>query len=173
MAAEIPALAMLPRTGAAPVLSNREETRLASAVASALPDTLPSRHRRALRVAGVAAAWGLGVLPAMLGQRCTMAMFFHLPCPGCGMTRAARLLATGHVEASLEMHPLALPVVGVWALLMATTLWTTWTLGTPLAMVKGRLGRVALAVISVVYAAVFVLWILRWFGLFGGPVSVA
>lgn len=171
MAAEIPTLATLPRISGPPVPWNGNDGPAPSA--PALPDLLPSPRRRALRVAGVAAAWGLGVLPAMVGQRCTMAMLFHLPCPGCGMTRAVRLLAAGHVEASLEMHPLALPVLGVWALLMATTLWTTWTLGTPLAMMKGRLGRVALAVIGVVYGAVFALWVLRWFGLFGGPVSVS
>jgi hypothetical protein len=70
------------------------------------------------------------------------------------------------------MHPLALPVLGLWALLMVTTVWTTWTLGTPLAMLTGRHGRPILAAIGIVYAAVFVLWTLRWFGLFGGPVSV-
>jgi hypothetical protein len=88
------------------------------------------------------------------------------------MTRAVRLFAAGQVEASLRMHPLALPVLGVWALLMATTLGTTWRLGTPLALMKGRLGRATLVAIGAVYAAVFVLWTLRWFGLFGGPVPV-
>jgi hypothetical protein len=101
-----------------------------------------------------------------------MATLFHRPCPGCGMTRAVRLFAAGHVGASLKMHPLALPVLGLWALLITTTLWTTWTLGTPLALLKGRFGRVTLAAIGIVYTAVFVLWTLRWFGLFGGPVWV-
>ena len=170
MAAEMPTTVM---TGAQPVPWTADDGHpgdgpLAGPGASAVP---PLR-RRALGVAAVAAAWGLGVLPAALGQRCTMAMLFHRPCPGCGMTRAVRLLAAGHVGASLRMHPLALPVLGIWLLLMATTLWTTAIHGSPLAMMKGRLGRITLAAIAVVYTAVFMLWIARWFGLFGGPVPV-
>jgi hypothetical protein len=88
------------------------------------------------------------------------------------MTRAVRLLAAGHVEASLQMHPLAVPALAGWLGFMAATVWATWTLGTPLEALKVRFGRVALAAIVAVYVAAFVLWGLRWFGFFGGPVPV-
>ena len=126
-----------------------------------------------LRAAGVAAAWALGALPAILGwQKCTMATLFHRPCPGCGMTRAVHLLAEGHVRESLQMHPLTVPLVMVWLLFAGSTVWATWTTGTPVSVVKTRFGRVTLAAMVVVYVATFVLWTLRWFGLFGGPVPV-
>jgi len=88
------------------------------------------------------------------------------------MTRAVRLLAAGHIEASLHMHPLAVPALAVWMVFMAATVWATWTSGTPLTVLKSRQGRVTLAAIVVVYVAAFVLWALRWFGFFGGPVPV-
>jgi hypothetical protein len=88
------------------------------------------------------------------------------------MTRAMHLLLHGDVAASLRMHPFAVPVLGVWLLFMGSTVYATWTAGTPLEFYKGRFGWTTLAVMVVVYAATLVLWILRWFGLFGGPVAV-
>jgi uncharacterized protein DUF2752 len=41
---------------------------------------------------------------------CLMRRFFHLPCPGCGMTRAFAALAKGDWSAAAALHPLA-PVV--------------------------------------------------------------
>jgi hypothetical protein len=70
------------------------------------------------------------------------------------------------------MHPLAVPALAAWMMFMAATVWATWTQGTPLAALKLRLGRVTLIAIVVVYVASAVLWALRWFGLFGGPVPV-
>jgi hypothetical protein len=134
---------------------------------------VPDAKRRARRALGVAALWVVALLPAALGwQRCTVALLLHRPCPGCGMTRAMRLLLAGHVEASLRMHPFAAPVLAVWLLFMASTVHAAWTVGTPLTFYRGRFGRVALGVLALVYAATFVLWLLRWFGYFGGPVPV-
>ena len=36
---------------------------------------------------------------------CPMQLFFGLPCPGCGLTRAAFLLLRGQVKAAFFMHP--------------------------------------------------------------------
>jgi hypothetical protein len=173
MAAEIPSLAAAGRYAAgAPADGDRRPGPMPS-LRDIVPGPLPSLPTRLARTAGVAAAWALGVLPASLGwQRCTLALLFHQPCPGCGMTRAVHLLVAGHLEASLQMHPLAVPVLAVWGVFMGATLWATWTQGTPLALLVGRLGRGALIALAVVYAAMFVLWGLRWFGLFGGPVAV-
>lgn len=70
------------------------------------------------------------------------------------------------------MHPLAVPVVAVWMAFVAATVWTTWASGTPLAVLKGLPGRLALVAVVFVYVASLVLWGLRWFGFFGGPVPV-
>jgi hypothetical protein len=143
-------------------------------VDGALPDgSVLDPRRRALRALGVAAVWAVAMLPALLGwQRCTVALLLHHPCPGCGMTRAMRLLLAGHVEASLRMHPFAVPVLGVWLLFMASTVYSAWSAGTPLTFYRDRFGRITLAILVVVYCATFVLWLLRWFGYFGGPVPV-
>jgi hypothetical protein len=131
------------------------------------------RSTRALRASGVAAAWALAILPVATGwQRCAIATMFHRPCPGCGMTRAVLLLAGGHVEASLRMHPLAMPVLVMGVVFMLSTVWSTLTIGTPLTLYQGRLGRVTLVGMAIVYGAALALWIARCFGFFGGPVPV-
>jgi hypothetical protein len=130
----------------------------------------PTRVRRAAAVAGV---WVLSALPVVTGlQRCPVATVFHRPCPGCGMTRALRLLGEGDVGASLRMHPLAVPVLAAGLFFIAATVWTTLALGSPLHLVRTRLGRVAIGALVVVYSAALVVWGLRWFGLLGGPVPV-
>jgi len=38
---------------------------------------------------------------------CLFRRLFHLPCPGCGMTRAFTALAKGEWSAAVALHPLA------------------------------------------------------------------
>lgn len=51
-----------------------------------------------------------------LGVHCLFRHFFHIPCPGCGMTRALVSLATGHVAAAVSYHPMvfSLPLLFVY-----------------------------------------------------------
>ncbi len=52
----------------------------------------------------------------LFGQFCPMMIFLHLPCPGCGMTRAFGLVLTGHwQEAS---------AVGVWVDFARCFVWS-------------------------------------------------
>ena len=133
----------------------------------------PPLARRAARAAVVAGAWGLSLLPVALGwQRCALATICHFPCPGCGMTRAFRLLVAGRVGASLRMHPLAVPVLFAGALLVLSTVWATLAFGSPMRLHRSWFGQGALGAAIVVYAAAFALWILRFLGYFGGPVPV-
>jgi hypothetical protein len=124
-------------------------------------------------VGGLAAAglMGLaGVAAAALGWvRCPLAALYHIPCPGCGMTRAVLLMASGRVEASLRMNALALPTLAAGIALSAVALQSARRRG---AGGPTRLARVAITSSVVVYAAALTLWALRWFGLFGGPVPV-
>lgn len=58
---------------------------------------------------------------------CMLRRVFHLPCPGCGMTRAFAALAKGDWSAALALHPLS-PVLAfelgagwmVWGLALAS-----------------------------------------------------
>jgi hypothetical protein len=136
-------------------------------------EALPALRLRIARAAAVAGAWILAVLPATLGlQRCPIATLCHVPCPGCGMTRALRLLASGRLEASLRMHPLAMPALVAGAMLVTSTVWATVALGSPIRVHRTLFGRVAIVAAIVVYGAALGLWGLRWLGYFGGPVSV-
>jgi hypothetical protein len=118
-------------------------------------------------------AWVAGLLPTVLGfQQCTIATLFHVPCPGCGMTRALRFLAVGNVEASLRLHPLALPVFLAGTLLIGATIWATLVTGEPWMLHRTRFGRAAIGLAAVAYVLALGLWVSRWFGFFGGPVPV-
>lgn len=44
----------------------------------------------------------LGKLDIMV---CPTKWLFHIPCPGCGMTRAANLLLNGDIVGALRMNP--------------------------------------------------------------------
>lgn len=46
------------------------------------------------------------------GAICLSRRLLHIPCPGCGMTRAFAHLAKGEWGAALALHPLA-PAVGL------------------------------------------------------------
>ncbi len=100
---------------------------------------------------------------------CPVAWAFHVPCPTCGVTRATRHLLHLDLAGATRVHPLALVVVPFVAALVAGELAAfAWT---------GRLGSVtrrpwvrragfALCV------ALFVVWVARFLGAFGGPVGV-
>jgi hypothetical protein len=79
-----------------------------------------------LGVAGLAVlhVWVPSTDPA--GSICLSRRLLHLPCPGCGMTRALAHLAKGEWSAAVGDHPLA-PVIALEAVLG----WAAW--GTALA----------------------------------------
>jgi hypothetical protein len=134
---------------------------------------LSERRTRWLRATGVASAWALACLPVWLGRgACPFAEIVGLPCPGCGMTRAALLLANGQVAASLRMHPLVVPSALAAACFMGATVWVTAKVGSPVAMWNLRAGRAAIVGFGVVQLAMVGLWVLRMFGFLGGPVPV-
>ncbi|MBX3197452.1 MAG: DUF2752 domain-containing protein [Labilithrix sp.] len=133
-----------------------------------------ARGGGALRAAAlVAFAWALAALPYVLGAaRCPTAQLFHVPCPGCGMTRAFHLLAEGALGPSLAMHALAVPTALCQAALAVATVAATARFGAPWALLRARWGRAAVAFAAVVLVADLVYWIARALGAFGGPVPV-
>lgn len=86
--------------------------------------------RRAFHVwllAGLTGLAGLAVLHAWMpsgdpsGAVCLSRRLLHIPCPGCGMTRAFAHLAKGEWSAALVLHPLA-PVVAL-EMVLGWILW--------------------------------------------------
>lgn len=128
---------------------------------------------RPLRTALVALVWGLVPLSVFGSkQPCTIAATFHRPCPGCGLTRATLLMMHGHVRESLAMHPLAVPVIACWLLFAFATLRATWREGVPWFFYREKVGKAIVAMTTVAYVALIVLWALREHGMFGGRVPV-
>jgi hypothetical protein len=84
---------------------------------------------------------------------CLSRRLFHLPCPGCGLTRAFAPLAKGEWTEALTDHPLA-PVLATEFVLG----WLTWG-----AAITGRLPVRRLRIDIVVLANVTVLCAL-WLG---------
>lgn len=51
------------------------------------------------------------IINHIFGTVCASKILIGIPCPACGMTRAAFLLLTGHIHESLHMHPLLILVI--------------------------------------------------------------
>jgi len=85
------------------------------------------RDARLWLLAGLAGLAGLALLHVWTPSNdpaaavCLSRRLLHLPCPGCGLTRAFAHLAKGEWLAALSAHPLA-PVLALEALLG----WLAW-----------------------------------------------
>lgn len=127
------------------------------------PATSP--RNRLIRVAAYAVPLALAV--ALRLPLCPTAVLSGQPCPGCGMTRAALALAHGDLERACSLNPISFIVVPIAALMVGFGVASYLRDGDsrmhhPLAKWTGL----------TTIAALFVVWLLRWFGLFGGPVAV-
>jgi hypothetical protein len=131
------------------------------------------RARRALLAAALVAggfafvAWG--------PPTCPTALFFGIPCPGCGLTRATLALFRGELSAAIHFHPLVFVLTPVAAYAAATALvdyvrggaagpgarWLEWF------SVRARY-TAACALL----AALLGVWGARFAGYLGGPVPV-
>jgi uncharacterized protein DUF2752 len=110
---------------------------------------------------GLAGFAGLAILHVWVpstdpaGALCLMRRLFHLPCPGCGMTRALAHLAKGEWSAAVRDHPLA-PVLAVEVALG----WAAW--GASLAAARSLRLPVRLETLVLANAAALVaLWLGR------------
>lgn len=139
-------------------------------------------NANASRAAPITRAWRTGsVLAAALllfwgfasaSVPCTFARTLHMPCPGCGSTRAMLCLVHGDIAGALRMNalaPLFSLLLGSFVVLVLYSLATT---GTLVRVGQGRASKVitgGLVAVAVLQVAV---WLLRFAGLFGGPVPV-
>jgi len=114
--------------------------------------------------AAVRVAAGMGIALATGLPLCPFASLTGVPCPGCGLFRAALALAHGDVREALALHPLVL---------VAIPLGLAASLHVATARPKGRAARRALAALSgALLVAVVGVWLGRFCGAFGGPVAV-
>jgi hypothetical protein len=98
---------------------------------------------------------------------CPLRRLLHVPCPGCGGTRAVFLALHGDIVGSIHVHPLALPAA-LWLVPTMIVMCTAIARGNPNARLPVSLRRGW----GLLLIAMFVLWIARFFGAWGGPVDI-
>jgi Protein of unknown function (DUF2752) len=128
--------------------------------------------RGPLRRAGLVGLGGAIAAVVILSpvKLCFMALALHIPCPGCGMTRATLALLRGEVAHAFALHPLSPLLAPFAACLIAAQ--TLAYVRTGAAFGTGRVPRwieLAAAVFAILLVAV---WSARFLGYFGGPVSL-
>ncbi len=125
-----------------------------------------TRAHRIGRLGLGAAALALFVFVPGIQPLCPMRWMLHIPCPGCGMTRAAALALTGQFAAATRMHPLWFVVLPLLTLAAATE---------AIGYARGGARQSVLAdpktfaVAGGIVALMTAVWIARFFGMFGGP----
>jgi len=133
---------------------------------------LRSRFRYPFRALGL----GLGILGfvglVFFGGRCPTAWLFHVPCPSCGSTRSVHGVLHGDLGEALRMNPVALLALPLFGALAVVAMARVAEHGTLQAIGRGVLERRIVAVLLGLYGLEVALWVLRFAGLFGGPVPV-
>jgi hypothetical protein len=128
-----------------------------------------TRGGRAARLALIASV--PAVLLAAGLWPCPFAALTGLPCPGCGLTRAALAMLRGDLGAALSLHPLSPLVV---PLALGASAWAGLDyvktgrspIGEP---VRARV----IAAGATLFALLIGVWVARFCGAFGGPVAVS
>lgn len=116
----------------------------------------------------VCVALGASIVFLPLKWPCPVHAIAGVPCPTCGMTRAVRLILHGDLAGANAMHPLVwvvVPWLSLVFVLETVGYLKTGAWGGAKRMFP-RSGTITLAIA----ALVFVLWIARFMGAFGGPV---
>jgi hypothetical protein len=131
---------------------------------------LPRRLTRAAAFAG--AMLGFAWLLGSAHVPCGFATALHLPCPGCGSTRAMLSLAAGDLHGLVRYNPLAPFTTLLVTVLAGQALASVLATGTFRRVGDGALGLVVARGVIVVSIVQVVVWIARFGGFLGGPVPV-
>ncbi len=128
----------------------------------------PGAIARAGFVASASAA--LLVVLALPVKLCMVATLLHIPCPGCGLSRAAFAMARGDVTRALDFHPLSIVIVPMVAWIAGAQALHYVRTGS--AWPAGRLGKWTEGLVAAMAVLLIVVWVARLCGAFGGPVAV-
>ena len=126
-----------------------------------------------LRRSLIVLAWALGALAFVLVPGvppiCLLRLTLHVPCPSCGLTRAARDALHGDFAGATHVHPLWWLVLPFLAAVVGLEARDYIRRGT-----TGRWGqhRGVQAVGLTILGLMLIVWGARAMGAFGGPVSV-
>ncbi len=101
-----------------------------------------------------------------------MAAVFHAPCPGCGATRSAWALLSLDFVGALRWNVVAMLSIAVMAAFWLRGIVIIARDGNPSRVFEDRLGKPLLLAYFALVAIEIVYWLLRFAGLFGGPVPI-
>ncbi|HEY1960273.1 MAG TPA: DUF2752 domain-containing protein [Polyangiaceae bacterium] len=125
---------------------------------------------RALVPLGVALAAYGHITRKFLHWNCPMRTFFHIPCPTCGMTTATRALLHLELHAAMHENPLAPIVIPFVVVLGAAELASYVRTGQFGFWSRPGKTKSAVRIAGIAMCvALFVVWVARFFGAFGGP----
>jgi hypothetical protein len=141
--------------------------------AGSAADEVPKRPIYWFRAALAVAAIGAYAAYMMSGAvQCSFAQLTHHPCPACGGTRSIHALLHGDVMGSLRFNPIAPLFVVVLGALSARAVWIAGRDGNLSALGRGTVGTWLVRALVGVLVIDVIVWVARFFGLFGGPVPV-
>lgn len=118
---------------------------------------------------------GLGLTP-LVGALflempvCPTAALFHVPCPGCGLTRATFAALAGDFGAAYHFHPLVFIVTPIYLGVLGS-LAVGYVRGGANAPSK-RWSQLVTILALFLFFSLFGVWVARFFGVFGGPVPL-
>lgn len=102
----------------------------------------------------------LGALLALIpAPTCIIRLGLGVPCPACGLTRAALALANLDLARAQRLHPLGL----------ALTVLTAVTAALAFLLPDAAWRRLLPRILGAAGVALILVWALRFAGLFGGP----
>lgn len=116
-----------------------------------------------------ALVFGVLLLAGAPVWRCPFAWVSGHPCPTCGFTRATRALLHGDFGAAWSLQPLVFVALPWLVALVAVETNAFVRRGEYGRFLRYRAARVTGLAIAV---ALFVLWVARFFGAWGGPAPV-
>lgn len=114
------------------------------------------RLRPALPVLVIAAI--LALIPS---STCVVRFAFGVPCPACGLTRAALAIARLDFEAAHRLHPLSIALAAA----------TIAMVGLAFTVREEAWRRAVTIVTGAAGVLLVIVWALRFAGMFGGPVG--
>lgn len=134
-------------------------------------DRTPAQRALILAAAGAGIALIIGYgIPV-----CPSATILGIPCPGCGLTRATLAALHGDLELALRFHPLFFLLTPLFLYLAGNAAYG-YVRGAAAAQTARQrslwTSRATTVAGSAVVALVFTVWVLRFFGYFGGPAPV-
>ena len=137
---------------------------------TALP--FPARTRAVRAALFLAALGGFSFMLASAQVPCGFARIFHMPCPGCGSTRAMLALASGDLHGLVRYNPLAPFMTVLLVTLMVQAIASLLATGTFRRVGDGVVGILVSRGALVIASLEVLVWIARFGGFLGGPVPV-